>query len=290
VNPVIRTWIAGARPQTLTAAAVSVIVGTAAAGPPYRLDLAALAALVAFALQIGANYANDYSDGIRGTDAVRTGPARLVASGAATPAAVLRAAVICFAITALAGIALSFAAGAPWLILVGVSAIAAAWFYTGGKRPYGYYGLGEVSVFIFFGLFGTLGTTFVQHGRLTSESLWASVAVGSLTTALLVANNLRDIPGDAASGKFTLAVKLGDPATRILYLALLAAAAISTLGVVIARPWVALAFIAIAVAVRPVRTVCAGATGKALVPVLVDTGRLELVFALLFALSLSLSS
>lgn len=289
MTPGIKVWIAGARPQTLTAAAVSVIVGTAAAGPPYRLDRAALAAVVAFALQIGANYANDYSDGIRGTDAVRTGPARLVASGAASPAAVLRAALICFAIAALAGIVLSLAV-APWLIVAGLAAIAAAWFYTGGPRPYGYAGLGEVSVFIFFGLLGTLGSTYVQHGRLTPESLWASLAVGSLTTALLVANNLRDIPGDAASGKHTLAVKLGDPATRLLYLALLLIAGIATVGVVVARPWAALAFIAILVAVRPVRTVCGGATGRALVPVLIDTGRLELAFAVLFAVALSFSS
>jgi 1,4-dihydroxy-2-naphthoate octaprenyltransferase len=278
-------WIAGARPQTLTAAAVSVIVGTAAAGAQYRLDRALLAALVAFALQVGANYANDYSDGIRGTDANRTGPARLVASGLAAPATVLRAALIAFGIAAAAGIALALPVN-PWLIAFGLAAIAAAWFYTGGAKPYGYAGFGEISVFVFFGLFGTLGSTYVQHGDLTPIAWWGSLAVGSLTSALLVANNLRDIPGDAANGKRTLAVKLGDRATRQLYLGLLAAAACATLGVVVARPWAALAFIAIAVAVRPVRTVCAGATGKALVPVLVDTGRLELTFAVLLAISL----
>ena len=278
-------WLTGARPQTLAAAAVSVIVGTAAAAPPYRLDRAVLALVVALALQIGANYANDYSDGIRGTDANRTGPPRLVASGLASPAAVLRAALIAFGIAVLAGTMLALQVN-PWLIAFGLAAIAAAWFYTGGAKPYGYAGYGEISVFVFFGLLGTLGSTYVQHGELTTISLWASLAVGSLTTALLVANNLRDIPGDAANGKRTLAVKLGDRATRQLYLALLAAAACATLGVVIARPWAALAFIAIAVAIRPVRAVCAGATGKALVPVLVDTGRLELAFAVLLAISL----
>jgi len=260
-------------------------VGTAAAGAPYRLDRALLAAVVALALQIGANYANDYSDGLRGTDAHRTGPQRLVASGAATPAAVLRAALIAFGIAAAAGIALSLATS-PWLILCGLAAIAAAWFYTGGPKPYGYFGLGEISVFVFFGLFGTLGSTYVQHGDLTPISLWASLAVGSLTTALLVANNLRDIPGDTASGKRTLAVMMGDRATRQLYLALLGAAAIALFAIVFARPWAALAFVAIVVAIRPVRTVCTGATGRALVPVLIDTGRLELAFAVLFALSL----
>jgi 1,4-dihydroxy-2-naphthoate octaprenyltransferase len=255
------------------------------AGAPYRLDRAALAAVVALAVQIGANYANDYSDGIRGTDANRTGPARLVASGLASPAAVLRAALIAFGIAAAAGIALAVPVN-PWLIALGLAAIAAAWFYTGGPKPYGYAGLGEVSVFVFFGLLGTLGSAYVQHAELTPIALWASVAVGSLTSALLVANNLRDIPGDAANGKRTLAVKLGDRATRHLYLALLGAAACATLGVVVARPWAALAFVAIVVAIRPVRTVCAGATGKALVPVLVDTGRLELTFAVLLAISL----
>ncbi len=260
------------------------IVGTAAAGAPYRLDRALLAGVVALAVQIGANYANDYSDGIRGTDAHRTGPARLVASGAASPAAVLRAALIAFAIAAAAGIALSLLTN-PWLIACGLAAIAAAWFYTGGPKPYGYAGFGEISVFVFFGLFGVLGSTYVQHGELTSSAIWASIAVGALTTALLVANNLRDIPGDTASGKRTLAVVMGDRATRLFYVALLAVAGIALLAIVLERPWAALAFVAILVAIRPVRTVFSGATGRALVPVLVDTGRLELAFAVLFAVS-----
>jgi 1,4-dihydroxy-2-naphthoate octaprenyltransferase len=278
----MQKWIAGARLPTLPAAIVPVLVGTAAAGMPYHLDRALLAAIVALALQVGVNFANDYSDGIRGTDKNRTGPVRLVASGLATPAAVLRAAIIAFAIAAIAGIALSLQVDA-WLIAVGFAAIAAAWFYTGGPKPYGYNGLGEVFVFIFFGLVGTLGSTYVQHDAFTAVSALASLAVGSLTTALLVVNNLRDIPGDAATGKRTLAVKIGDVATRRLYLALLAAAALATLAVVVQRPWVLIAFIAALAAIRPVAIIRSGATGRALVPVLIDTGRLELAFGVLFA-------
>jgi 1,4-dihydroxy-2-naphthoate polyprenyltransferase len=280
----MQKWIAGARLPTLPAAIVPVLVGTAAAGMPYHLDRALLAAIVALALQVGVNFANDYSDGIRGTDKTRTGPVRLVASGLATPAAVLRAAIIAFAIAAAAGIVLSLQVDA-WLIAVGFSAIAAAWLYTGGPKPYGYNGLGEVFVFIFFGLVGTLGSTYVQHGAFTVVSSLASLAVGSLTTALLVVNNLRDIPGDEATGKRTLAVKMGDVATRRLYLALLAAAALATLAVTVLRPWALLAFIAAAAAIRPVQIIRSGATGRALVPVLVDTGRLELAFGVLFAAS-----
>jgi 1,4-dihydroxy-2-naphthoate octaprenyltransferase len=280
----MKKWIAGARLPTLPAAIVPVLVGTAAAGMPYHLDRAILAAIVALALQVGVNFANDYSDGIRGTDKNRTGPMRLVASGLATPAAVLRAAIAAFTIAAAAGIALSLQVDA-WLIAVGFAAIGAAWFYTGGPKPYGYNGWGELFVFIFFGLVGTLGSTYVQHGSFTMVSALASLAVGSLTTALLVVNNLRDIPGDAATGKRTLAVKIGDGATRRLYLALLAAAALATLAVVVQRPWALVAFVAAAVAIRPVQIIRSGATGRALVPVLVDTGRLELVFGILFAAS-----
>lgn len=281
-------WIAGARVPTLPAAIVPVLVGTAAAGAPFDLARAALAATVALALQVGVNYANDYSDGIRGTDADRVGPVRLVASGLASPQAVLRAALLAFAIAVVAGVVLSLQV--DWrLILVGVVSIAAAWFYTGGANPYGYRGLGEVSVFIFFGLVGTLGSTYVQHGEFTSISAFASLAVGSLATALLVVNNLRDIPGDAASGKRTLAVALGDAGTRRLYLALLAAAALATLAIAFFRPLAALTFVAAVIAIRPVRAISAGAQGRALIPVLVDTGRLELTFGVLFAISLTVS-
>jgi 1,4-dihydroxy-2-naphthoate octaprenyltransferase len=285
---IVNKWIAGARLPTLPAAIVPVLVGTASAGAPFRLDRAVLAAVVALAIQVGVNYANDYSDGIRGTDKNRTGPPRLVASGLATPAAVLRAAIVAFAIAAVAGIWLSLAVNV-WLIPIGFSAIAAAWFYTGGPRPYGYAGLGEVICFIYFGLFGTLGSTYVQHGAFTEVAAWASLAVGSLTTALLVVNNLRDIPGDAANGKRTLAVKMGDPATRKLYVALLVAAFLATLAVACTRPLALLALVAAAAAIRPVRVVRSGATGRALVPALIDTGRLELAFGVLIALGLGVS-
>jgi 1,4-dihydroxy-2-naphthoate octaprenyltransferase len=266
---------------------VPVLVGTAAAGGPYRLDRAVLAAIVALGIQIGCNYANDYSDGIRGTDQHRTGPMRLVASGAASPAAVLRAAIIAFAVAAAVGIWLSLQVDAR-LIAVGLASIAAAWLYTGGPKPYGYLGYGEVVCFIFFGLIGTLGSTYVQHGSFTLISLLASLAVGSLTTALLVANNLRDIPGDRASGKHTLAVKIGDRATRQLYLGLLAFAALATLAICVHRPMALVALVAAAAAIRPVHVIRSGATGRALVPVLIDTGRMELAFGVLFFLSLTL--
>jgi 1,4-dihydroxy-2-naphthoate octaprenyltransferase len=281
-------WIAGARLPTLPAAIVPVLVGTAAAGEPYRPDRALLAGVVALSIQIGCNYANDYSDGIRGTDAKRVGPMRLVASGAASPAAVLRAAGLSFAIAALAGVWLSLQVN-PWLIAIGFASIAAAWFYTGGPRPYGYFGLGEVFCFVFFGLVGTLGSTYVQHGAFTFVSLLGSLAVGSLTTAILVANNLRDIPGDAASGKRTLAVIMGDRGTRGLYLALLGAAALVTIAIGVYRPVALLALVAAAAAVRPIHVIRSGATGKALIPVLVDTGRMELAFGVLLFVSLSLS-
>jgi 1,4-dihydroxy-2-naphthoate octaprenyltransferase len=284
----MKKWIAGARLPTLPAAIVPVLVGTAAAGSPYRIDRAALAAVVALGIQVGCNYANDYSDGIRGTDKNRTGPMRLVGSGAATPAAVLRAAILSFGVAALAGIWLSLQVN-PWLIAVGFASIAAAWFYTGGPRPYGYSGLGEGFCFIFFGLVGTLGSTYVQHGSFTLISALASLAVGSLTTSILVANNLRDIPGDAASGKNTLAVKMGDRATRQLYLALLAAAALATVAIGLDRPIALVALIAAAAAIRPIKVVRSGAVGRALIPVLVDTGRMELAFGVLFFISLSLA-
>lgn len=276
-------WLAGARIPTLPAAIVPVLVGTTAAGMPIDAGRAALAGVVALTLQLGVNYANDYSDGIRGTDAKRVGPMRLVASGAATPQAVLRAAMLCFALAAVSGIVLSLLV--DWrLILIGVAAIAAAWFYTGGSSPYGYRGLGELSVFIFFGLVGTLGSTYVQHGSFTTVSLLASLAVGFLATALLVVNNLRDIPGDAASGKHTLAVRLGDAGTRRLYVGLLVAAFVATLAAGVIHPSALAACIAVVLAIRPVRAVTSGVNGAALVPVLVDTGRVELLFGVALSL------
>src|SRR5512139_3964646 len=220
-------WIAGARPRTLPAAVVPVLVGTACAvrdtgdwnhGIIVWRSVAAM--IVSLAIQVGTNYANDYSDGIRGTDAVRVGPIRLVASGLASPSAVKRAAFASFAVAAVAGLALAAAAG-WWLIAVGAAAFLAGWFYTGGPRPYGYAGFGELFVFVFFGVVATTGSAFVQIVRITPLTLAVSVPVGMLAVALLVVNNLRDIPGDTVSGKRTLAVRLGDKRTRILYTALM---------------------------------------------------------------------
>jgi 1,4-dihydroxy-2-naphthoate octaprenyltransferase len=249
-----------------------------------------VALVVSLALQVGVNYANDYSDGIRGTDDVRVGPPRLVASKLADPPAVKRAAFVAFAVAATAGLALA-ATTSWWLLAVGAAAIAAAWFYTGGPRPYGYAGLGEVFVFVFFGLVATAGTTYVLVERLTGLSVAAAVPVGFLVTAILVVDNLRDIPSDTASGKRTLAVRLGDRGTRWFYVGLVVATfvavpLVSGLG---ERPLGAISLAALVVAQRPVATVLGGARGPQLIPVLGGTSRLHLVFGLLFALGLGIS-
>ena len=222
-----RSWVAGARPRTLPAAVVPVLVGTACAtgGVDVVAWRAVAAGVVALALQIGTNFANDYSDGVRGTDHPdrRVGPVRLVGWGLQPPGAVKRAALLSFALAAGAGLALAVAVG-PELLVVGAAAIAAGWFYTGGPHPYGYYGFGELFVFVFFGVVATAGSTYVQTESLTALSLVASVPVGLLATALLVINNLRDIPGDTVAGKRTLAVRLGDARTRWLYVGMLVAA------------------------------------------------------------------
>jgi 1,4-dihydroxy-2-naphthoate octaprenyltransferase len=288
--------VAGARPRTLPAAVVPVVVGTAAAAGASPGGLvawrAAAALVVALAVQVGTNYANDYSDGMRGADApgARVGPVRLVGSGLASASAVRRAALASFGVAGVAGLALALAVDLR-LLLVGAAAFAAGWFYTGGPRPYGYLGLGEVFVFVFFGVVATTGSAYVQTERVTALALGASVPVGLLATALLVANNLRDIPSDAAVGKRTLAVRLGDHRTRRLYVGMLAGAAVGIVAVALLgdRPWALLGLLGGALAVRPVRTVVAGTVGPALVPVLVDTGRLQLAAGLLFALGLALS-
>jgi 1,4-dihydroxy-2-naphthoate octaprenyltransferase len=249
--------------------------------------------VVALALQVGTNYANDYSDGVRGTDSGerRVGPLRLVGSGLRPPGAVKRAALAAFGVAAVAGLALALAVG-PELLIVGAAAIAAGWFYTGGSHPYGYLGLGELFVFVFFGVVATAGSAYVQEEALSGLALAASVPVGLLATALLVVNNLRDIPGDTASGKRTLAVRLGDSRTRSLYVGLLVGAAVMVpvvagLGV---RPAAVAALAAVPLARRPVISVLSGARGPALIPVLVDTGRVQLVFGVLLAGGLSLSA
>jgi 1,4-dihydroxy-2-naphthoate octaprenyltransferase len=282
-------WVAGARPRTLPAAVVPVAVGTAVATSQGDVVWwrAACALVVALAVQVGTNYANDYSDGVRGTDDDRVGPVRLVASKLKPAAAVKRAAFVSFGVAAVAGLALAIAVS-PWLIVVGLACFAAGWFYTGGSRPYGYAGFGEVAVFVFFGVVATVGSAYVHLGRVTLLSLGASVPVGALATALLVVNNLRDIPTDTAAGKRTLAVRLGDPETRVLYLVLLLAVpATASLLLFVVRPWAPLSLLALALAVGPARAVRRGARGRDLVPVLVRTGQVQLAYGLLLAVGLA---
>ena len=274
-------WLEGARPRTLPAAVSPVLAGTGVAA---YLDQAVwwkalLALMVALALQVGVNYANDYSDGIRGTDEDRVGPVRLVAARVASAQSVKLAAFASFGAAAVLGLVLA-ATTSWWLVVVGLVCIAAAWFYTGGKNPYGYHGLGEVMVFVFFGLVAVMGTTYVQTESLHVASLDAAIGVGALACAILVANNLRDIPTDREAGKRTLAVVLGDEQTRYFYVFLVAAAVIALVGLVLATSAWALAGLLFLVAAAPaVRTVLSGTTGRGLVPVLQRTGLAELLYA-----------
>ena len=295
-----RQWIAGARPRTLPAALAPVLVGTAVAmwdaGAVWNRALLAL--VVALALQVGVNYANDYSDGIRGTDAERVGPVRLVGQGLAEPSAVKRAALLSFAVAGLAGLVLVLLSGLWWLLLVGALAIVAAWTYTGGPRPYGYAGLGEVFVFVFFGLVAVGGTAAVQVGGVSALAWVCGIGVGALSCAILVVNNLRDIPGDTIAGKRTLAVRIGDPATRRLYAGLVGAAlavpaVIAALGFASPESWPAAALLGLGViplAIRPLREVRTGARGTALVPVLGATGRLLLAYGVLLSAGIALGA
>jgi 1,4-dihydroxy-2-naphthoate octaprenyltransferase len=285
----IRNWVAGARPRTLPAAVVPVAVGTGVAIGDHGFVWwrALLALVVGLALQVGVNYANDYSDGIRGTDEVRVGPVRLVASGLARPRQVLTAALSCFAVAGVAGLVLA-AVTSWWLLLVGAAAVAAAWFYTGGSRPYGYRALGEVSVFVFFGLVAVTGTAYVQLGRLTWLSVAAAIPVGLLACALLVINNLRDIPTDRETGKQTLAVVLGDGRTRALYAACVLLPFVVAAALAPARVLCLLALAAVPLALLPVRAVRQGAAGRALISALGQTGRLQLAFGALLTLGLAI--
>jgi 1,4-dihydroxy-2-naphthoate octaprenyltransferase len=284
----IRNWVAGARPRTLPAAVVPVAVGTGVAIGYHGFIWwrAVLALVVALALQVGVNYANDYSDGIRGTDEVRVGPVRLVASGLARPRQVLAAALAGFAVAGVAGLALA-AVTSWWLLLVGAAAVAAAWFYTGGSRPYGYRALGEVSVFVFFGLVAVAGTAYVQLGRLTWLAVAAAAPVGLLACALLVINNLRDIPTDSQTGKQTLAVVLGDARTRLLYAACVLVPFVVAAALAPLRVLCLVALAAVPLAVLPVRAVQRGAAGRALISALGQTGRLQLAFGALLTLGLA---
>ena len=246
-----------------------------------------LALIVSLALQVGVNYANDYSDGVRGTDDVRVGPARLVASGLAAASAVKTAAIVAFAVAAVAGLAVALTTSL-WLLVVGVAAIAAGWFYTGGSHPYGYRGLGEVFVFVFFGLVATVGTTFAAVETITPLSIVMGGAAGALACALLVINNLRDIPTDREVGKRTLAVRLGDERTRWFYVSLIVLAFVLVIVAAVDRTPVVLALFATPLAVAPVRRVLSGAQGPALIGVLGATGRLQLAFGALATIGLLL--
>ncbi|OBG94042.1 1,4-dihydroxy-2-naphthoate polyprenyltransferase [Mycobacterium sp. E1715] len=283
-------WISGARPRTLPNAVAPVVAGTGAAAwlgsAVWWKALLALA--VAVSLTVGVNYANDYSDGIRGTDDDRAGPMRLVGSRLATPRSVLAAAVASLTLGAAAGLALALVS-APWLIAVGAVCIAGAWLYTGGSKPYGYAGFGEVAVFVFFGLVAVLGTEYTQALRVDWVGLALAVSIGALSSSVLVANNLRDIPTDAQSGKITLAVRLGDARTRILYQGLLATAGLLTLVLMAATPWCAVGFVATPLALRAAGPVRSGRGGPELIPVLRDTGLAMVAWAIAVAAALALA-
>jgi 1,4-dihydroxy-2-naphthoate octaprenyltransferase len=272
----MNTWILGARPRTLPAAIAPVIVGVAIAHPTFNFINALLALIVGLALQIAVNYANDYSDGVKGTDADRVGPTRLVASGLATAAEVKKAAFLAFAIGAVAGLYLAIRTSF-WLVAIGAAAIVAAWRYTGGKNPYGYRGLGEIYVFIFFGLVATLGTFYGQTGQITIEALFASISNGAVSCALLAVNNIRDIEGDTKVGKRTLAVRLGDIRARRFYMFLIFIAIFTGFTVSI------LASLAIFPAIGLLREIQVR-KGKELIAVLGATGKFQLILAALISL------
>ncbi len=272
-------WVAGARPRTLTAAIAPVMVGTALAGSSWIPIRAVLALVVAMSLQVGVNYANDYSDGVRGTDRSRVGPVRLVGQGLAPARQVRAAAFLSFAIAALAGLVLVAMSGHWWLLGIGAAAIAAAWLYTGGPHPYGYLGLGEIFVFVFFGLVPVLGTLYIQTGTIDGTAVLAAVGVGALACAILVTNNLRDIPSDSDAGKRTLAVRLGDRRTRALFVSLIVTAFVVVAVMGSIQPWTLLGLLSAPWAIRPLRIIRRGSVGPDLIPALVSAGELVIAYA-----------
>jgi 1,4-dihydroxy-2-naphthoate octaprenyltransferase len=284
-----REWLAGTRPRTLPAAVVPVLIGSGVAIGYDRFSWwrAVLALVVALALQVGVNYANDYSDGVRGSDEKRVGPVRLVAAGLAPPRQVLFAAFLCFFVAGAAGLALA-SVTSWWLVAVGAACIAAAWFYTGGPRPYGYRGLGEVFVFAFFGVVAVAGTAYVQMGRLSWLALAAAVPAGLLACALLMVNNLRDIRTDTLAGKRTLAVLLGDARSRMTYVVTLLLPFCVAALLAFFRPFTLVTALTLPLARIPIRTVRGGALGPALIEALGETGRLQLAFGIAFTIGLAI--
>jgi 1,4-dihydroxy-2-naphthoate octaprenyltransferase len=284
-----REWLAGTRPRTLPAAIVPVLIGSgvAAGFSEFVWWRALLALAVALALQIGVNFANDYSDGVRGSDERRVGPVRLVAAGLAPPRQVLAAALGSFAVAGAAGLVLA-AVTSWWLLAVGAGCIAAAWFYTGGPKPYGYSGLGEVFVFACFGVVAVAGTAYVQMSAFSWLGLAASVPAGLLACALLMVNNLRDIRTDTVAGKRTLAVLLGDARSRTAYVLTLILPFFCAALLAFFRPLTLVALLALPLARMPIRSVRAGASGPALIKTLGQTGRLQLAFGIAFTIGLAI--
>lgn len=283
-------WVVGARPRTLPAAIAPVLVGSSLIRRDHHsinFLNALLALLVSLLLQIAVNYSNDYSDGVRGTDDNRVGPTRLVASGLATARAVKKAALIAFASAAVLGVVLA-ARSAWWLVLVGALSILAAWTYTGGKRPYGYAGFGELSVFIFFGLVATVGSYVAQSNRITWQSVLVSLPVGALSCSLLAINNLRDLPKDSLVSKRTLAVRLGDKRARQMFIALLLFAHLTALLAAVITPWTLITLVFAPLTLQIIKGVRAGVHGAALIPMLGEIGKLQLAFSTALALALLL--
>ena len=276
-------WVDGARPRTLPAAIAPVLVATALAGDSFNPLTALLALIVSLSLQIGVNYANDYSDGIRGTDNDRIGPSRITAGGLAKPIQVKSAAFISFGVAAVAGLGLAITTS-WWLIAVGAISIAAAWGYTGGKNPYGYMGLGELFVFIFFGLVATVGSFYVQTEEITGQSMLAGVIVGSLACAILVINNIRDRAKDEVVGKLTLAVRLGDKRSRIFYSVLVIAPYLLTAG--FGTPWALLTLLTLPMTISILKALWSGIQGVELIALLGKTGKLQMLFSLALSLAL----
>ncbi|MGJ9373064.1 1,4-dihydroxy-2-naphthoate polyprenyltransferase [Nesterenkonia sp. CF4.4] len=288
----VKEWVAGARPRTLPLAVAPVIIGAAAAHALERFDplIALLALVVALALQVGVNYANDYSDGIRGTDDVRVGPMRLTGSKAAKPRQVKDAAFFSFGLASLAGLIIVILTGMWWMLAVGAACVLAAWWYTGGSRPYGYRGLGEIMVFVFFGLVATLGTTWAMAAELSTGAGIGAVGSGLIASALLMANNVRDIPTDREAGKVTLAVRLGERRARFSYVAMVGVALVLPLALLVHSWWFLLVLLAWPLALGPARIMLSPTKkGPALIKVLQLTSLIGMAFALTYSAALILS-